>query len=173
MLSPTQVKQYRALQEQASTYLDLVCSVCDLSDDAVRVAAAHVQQIKLMVSHIPAYSADKIVLLITVICIFVSQIEERMSNAQELSEGWREIKEQKQELHNFFQDVEQQLLSFSRRPAELETKIAQNMVSQVKVGNIILSMGNNVVYLFIKIFCSSFCHLVDGVLGLKTFPLTV
>lgn len=60
-----------------------------------------------------------------------------MSNAQELSEGWREIKEQKQELTNFFQDVEQQLLSFSRRPAELETKIAQNMLSQVKVGNIL------------------------------------
>lgn len=62
-----------------------------------------------------------------------------MSNAQELSEGWREIKEQKQELNNFFQDVEQQLLSFSRRPAELETKIAQNMLSQVKVANILMS----------------------------------
>jgi len=43
------VKHYRALQEQASTYLDLVCSVCDLSDDAVRVAAAEVQRIKLTV----------------------------------------------------------------------------------------------------------------------------
>lgn len=45
-----QVKHYRALQEQASTYLDLVCSVCDLSHDAVRAAAAEVQQIKLLVS---------------------------------------------------------------------------------------------------------------------------
>lgn len=69
-----------------------------------------------------------------------------MSNAQELSEGWREIKEQKQELNNFFQDVEQQLLSFSRRPAELETKIAQNMLSQVKVANILMSALNNVVF---------------------------
>ena len=43
------MKHYRALQEQASTYLDLVCSVCDLSDDAVRVAAAEVQRIKLTV----------------------------------------------------------------------------------------------------------------------------
>uniref|UniRef100_A0A1A8H4I9 Spectrin repeat containing, nuclear envelope 1b n=1 Tax=Nothobranchius korthausae TaxID=1143690 RepID=A0A1A8H4I9_9TELE len=102
-----QVKHYRALQEQASTYLDLVCSVCDLSHDAVRVAAAEVQQIKLT-------------------------IEERMSNAQELSEGWREIKEQKQDLTSLFQDMEQQLLSLSRRPAELETKIAQNMLFQVK-----------------------------------------
>lgn len=58
-LSPTQVKHYRALQEQASTYLDLVCSVCDLSDDAVRVAAAQVQQIKIMVSHFPAYSLQE------------------------------------------------------------------------------------------------------------------
>uniref|UniRef100_UPI0037E92F69 nesprin-1 isoform X2 n=1 Tax=Semicossyphus pulcher TaxID=241346 RepID=UPI0037E92F69 len=53
-----------------------------------------------------------------------------MSSAQELSEGWREIKDQKQDLSSLFQDMEQQLLSFSRRPAELETKIAQNMLSQ-------------------------------------------
>lgn len=59
-----------------------------------------------------------------------------MANAQRLSEGWREIKEQKQDLNNLFQDVEQQLLSFSRRPAELETKIAQNMLSQVKVATL-------------------------------------
>ncbi|XP_032356678.1 nesprin-1 isoform X1 [Etheostoma spectabile] len=102
-----QVKHNRALQEQASTYLDLVCSVCDLSDDAVRVTAAQVQQVKLT-------------------------IEERMSSAQELAEGWREIKEQKQDLSSLFQDMEQQLLSLSRRPAELETKIAQNMLSQAK-----------------------------------------
>lgn len=63
------------------------------------------------------------------------QIEERMSRSQELSEGWREIKEQKQDLSSLFQDMEQQLLSFSRRPAELETKIAQNMLSQAKVGH--------------------------------------
>ncbi|XP_061651777.1 nesprin-1 isoform X12 [Phyllopteryx taeniolatus] len=102
-----QVKHYRALQEQASTYLDLVCSVCDLSDDAVRVTAAEVQRVKIT-------------------------IEERMSSAQELSEGWREIKEQKQDLTSQFQDMDQQLLSLSRRPAELETKIAQNMLSQAK-----------------------------------------
>ncbi|MED6238399.1 hypothetical protein ATANTOWER_020000, partial [Ataeniobius toweri] len=101
------VKHYRALQEQASTYLELVCSVCDLSHDAVRVAAAEVQQIKLT-------------------------IEERMSNAHELSESWREIKDQKQDLTSLFQDMEQQLLSLSRRPAELETKIAQNMLLQAK-----------------------------------------
>lgn len=56
-----------------------------------------------------------------------------MSNVQELSEVWREIKEQKQDLTSLFQDMEQQLLSFSRRPAELETKIAQNMLTQTKV----------------------------------------
>lgn len=56
-----------------------------------------------------------------------------MSRAQELSEGWRELKEQKQDLTSVFQDMKQQLLSFSRRPAELETKIAQNMLSQAKV----------------------------------------
>ncbi|KAJ0008744.1 hypothetical protein NQD34_016159 [Periophthalmus magnuspinnatus] len=102
-----QVKHYRALQEQASTYLDLVCSVCDLSDDSVRVTAAEVQQVKLT-------------------------IEERMSRSQELSEGWRQIRDQKQDLTALFQDLEQQLLSLSRRPAELEIKIAQNMLSQAK-----------------------------------------
>lgn len=80
-----------------------------------------------------------------------------MSNAQELYEGWREIKEQKQELNNFFQDVEQQLFSFSRRPAELETKIAQNMLSQVKVAIILVSALNNIGFFFcLKIFSSSF-----------------
>lgn len=69
------------------------------------------------------------------------QIEERMSSAQELSEGWREIKDQKQDLSSLFQDMEQQLLSFSRRPAELETKIAQNMLSQAKVGNSIITIN--------------------------------
>lgn len=63
-----------------------------------------------------------------------------MSSAQELSEGWREIKEQKQDLTSLFQDMEQQLLSLSRRPAELETKIAQNMLSQAKVGNSIIAI---------------------------------
>ncbi|XP_052352542.1 nesprin-1-like isoform X4 [Oncorhynchus keta] len=102
-----QVKHYRALQEQASTYLDLVCSVCDLSDDAVRSTTAEVQQVK-------------------------HTMEERMLSSQELCEGWREIKEQKQELSDQFQDMEQQLLSLSRRPAELETKIALNMLTQAK-----------------------------------------
>lgn len=75
------------------------------------------------------------------------QIEERMSSAQELSEGWREIKEQKQDLSSLFQDMEQQLLSLSRRPAELETKIAQNMLSQAKVGNTILLYSTSAVQL--------------------------
>lgn len=44
-----QVKQERALQEQASTYLQLVCSACDLSEKRVRDTAASVQQIKLQV----------------------------------------------------------------------------------------------------------------------------
>ncbi|KAG1946578.1 nesprin-1 [Pimephales promelas] len=102
-----QVKHFRALQEQASTYLDLVCSVCDLSDESVRATAAKIQQTKTM-------------------------IEERMTISQELSDSWREIKEQKQELATLFQDMEQQLQSLSRRPAELELKIAQNMLDQAK-----------------------------------------
>lgn len=44
-----QVKQERALQEQASTYLQLVCSACDLAEPRVREAAGAIQQIKLQV----------------------------------------------------------------------------------------------------------------------------
>ncbi|KAG2468780.1 SYNE1 protein, partial [Polypterus senegalus] len=102
-----QVKHYRALQEQASTYLDLVCSMCDLSDEDVRKTAADIQQIKQMV-------------------------DERMARAQELAKGWQDIKQQKAELTSHFQDVEQQLQSLSRRPAELELKIAHNMLLQVQ-----------------------------------------
>lgn len=45
-----QMKQDRTLQEQASTYLQLVCSTCDLSDEKVRETAAGIQQVKLQVS---------------------------------------------------------------------------------------------------------------------------
>lgn len=41
-----QVKRFRALQEQANTYLDLLCSMCDLSDAAVKSTAADIQQTK-------------------------------------------------------------------------------------------------------------------------------
>lgn len=59
-----------------------------------------------------------------------------MSSTQQLSEGWRELKEQKQDLSSFFQDSEQQLLSLCRRPAELELKIAQNVLAQAEVGSV-------------------------------------
>lgn len=41
-----QVKHFRALQEQANTYLDLLCSMCDLSDATVKSTAADIQQTK-------------------------------------------------------------------------------------------------------------------------------
>lgn len=44
-----QVKHFRALQEQANTYLDLLCSMCDLSDATVKSTAADIQQTKQMV----------------------------------------------------------------------------------------------------------------------------
>lgn len=44
------MKQDRTLQEQASTYLQLVCSTCDLSDEKVQETAAEIQQVKLQVS---------------------------------------------------------------------------------------------------------------------------
>ncbi|XP_027896443.1 nesprin-1 isoform X8 [Xiphophorus couchianus] len=102
-----QVKQERALQEQASTYLQLVCSACDLSEPRVREAAAAIQQIKL-------------------------QIEERMLLCEEMADNWREIEEQKMDLETQLRETEQQLQSLIRRPAELEPKIAQNQLDKAQ-----------------------------------------
>lgn len=63
--------------------------------------------------------------------------------AQELSEGWREILDQKQELASLFQDMEQQLQGLTRRPAELEPKIAQNMLDQARVRSSLLSANRS------------------------------
>ncbi|GCC32670.1 hypothetical protein chiPu_0011134 [Chiloscyllium punctatum] len=102
-----QVKHYRALQEQASTYLELLCSMCDLSDDTVKIAAADIQHTK-------------------------QAIEQRLVRSQELALGWEEVKRQKAELGACFLETEQQLHSLKRRPAELELKIAQKQVAQVQ-----------------------------------------
>lgn len=47
-----QLKQERALQEQASTYLQLICSTCDLTDEKVRETAADIQQVKIQVIYL-------------------------------------------------------------------------------------------------------------------------
>lgn len=54
--------------------------------------------------------------------------------AQNLTQGWEEIKNLKAELWIYLQDADQQLQNMKRRHAELEINIAQNMVLQVKVG---------------------------------------
>ncbi|XP_009975913.1 PREDICTED: nesprin-1-like, partial [Tauraco erythrolophus] len=102
-----QVKHFRALQEQANTYLDLLCSMCDLSDATVKSTATDIQQTK-------------------------QTIEEQIMQSQYLAQGWEEIKQMKAELWIYFQDADQQLQNLKRRRAELELNIAQNMVLQVK-----------------------------------------
>ncbi|KAM6459267.1 nesprin-1-like [Liasis olivaceus] len=102
-----QVKHFRALQEQANTYLDLLCSMGDLSDSKVKNAATDIQVAK-------------------------QTIEDRIMNSQYLAQGWEEIKQMKEELWIYFQDAEQQLQNIKRRGAELELNIAHNMVLQVK-----------------------------------------
>ena len=44
-----QVKHERALGEQANTYLQLLCSTCDLSEPRVRNTAGSIQEVKLQV----------------------------------------------------------------------------------------------------------------------------
>uniref|UniRef100_UPI00398E76DD nesprin-1 n=1 Tax=Pristiophorus japonicus TaxID=55135 RepID=UPI00398E76DD len=102
-----QVKYYRALQEQASTYLELLCSMCDLSDDTVKKVAADIQRTK-------------------------QTIEQHLVRSQELALGWEEIKRHKVELSACFLDTEQQLQSLKRRPAEMELKIIQKQLGQVQ-----------------------------------------
>ncbi|KFQ93584.1 Nesprin-1, partial [Nipponia nippon] len=102
-----QVKHFRALQEQANTYLDLLCSMCDLSDATVKSTATDIQQTK-------------------------QTIEQQIMHSQYLAQGWEEIKQMKAELWIYFQDADQQLQNLKRRRAELELNIAQNMVLQVK-----------------------------------------
>ncbi|KAG7239212.1 hypothetical protein INR49_029965 [Caranx melampygus] len=102
-----QVKQERTLQEQASTYLQLVCSTCDLSEPRVRETAAAIQQVKL-------------------------QNEERMLLCEEVADSWRDIEEQKADLEVQLRETEQQLQNLIRRPAELEPKIAQNQLDKAQ-----------------------------------------
>ncbi|XP_016071417.1 PREDICTED: nesprin-1 [Miniopterus natalensis] len=102
-----QVKHFRALQKQARTYLDLLCSMCDLSNSSVKTTAKDIQQTEQM-------------------------IEQRLAQAQDLTQGWEEVKHMKAELWIYLQDADQQLQNMKRRHSELELNIAQNMVSQVK-----------------------------------------
>ncbi|XP_077366762.1 nesprin-1 isoform X9 [Festucalex cinctus] len=102
-----QVKQERALQEQASTYLQLVCSSCDLSLLPVQEVATAVQQVKL-------------------------QIEERMLLCEEVTENWRGVEERKAELEVRLRETEQQLENLIRCPAELEPRIAQNQLDKAQ-----------------------------------------
>lgn len=58
-----------------------------------------------------------------------------------MTQGWEEIKHLKAELWIYLQDADQQLQNMKRRHAELELNIAQNMVSQVKVGTTVCPRG--------------------------------
>lgn len=56
-----------------------------------------------------------------------------MMVSQDLVNGWEEVKNLKAELQAYFQEAGQQIQNMKRRRAELEIKLAQNMVSQLKV----------------------------------------
>ncbi|CAL8394133.1 unnamed protein product, partial [Arctogadus glacialis] len=102
-----QVKQERALQEQASTYLHLVCSTCDLTEQRVREAANAIQEVKL-------------------------QVEDRMLMCEEVADSWREVEEQQADLKVQLREMDQHRQSLARRPAELEPKIAQNQLDKAQ-----------------------------------------
>ncbi|XP_061667964.1 nesprin-1 isoform X8 [Syngnathoides biaculeatus] len=101
------VKQERTLQEQANTYLQLVCASCDLSLPQVQDVATAVQQVKL-------------------------QIEERMLLCEEVAESWRSVEEHKADLEVRLRETEQQFENLVRCPAELEPRIAQNQLDKAQ-----------------------------------------
>ncbi|CAB1447010.1 unnamed protein product, partial [Pleuronectes platessa] len=102
-----QVKHERALGEQANTYLQLLCSTCDLSEPRVRKTAGSIQEVKL-------------------------QNEDRMLLFEEVADSWRDVEEQKADLEIQLRETEQQLQTLIRRPAELEPKIAQNQLDKAQ-----------------------------------------
>ncbi|XP_062858462.1 nesprin-1 isoform X4 [Trichomycterus rosablanca] len=103
----TQLKQERTLQEQASTYLQLMFSTCDLSDEKVQETAADIQQVKI-------------------------QAEERTLEFQDLTDSWREIENLHTDLESRLREAEQFLQNMLRRPAELEPKVCQNQLDQAQ-----------------------------------------
>lgn len=140
------MKQERALQEQASTYLQLVCSACDLAELRVREVAASIQQIKLQVSSLIRnilQSLRQLVLILKLDTLPLKQlllyslsffqIEERMLLCEEVADSWRDMEEQKADLETQLRETEQQLQNLIRRPAELEPKIAQNQLDKAQV----------------------------------------
>ncbi|XP_019750512.1 nesprin-1 isoform X11 [Hippocampus comes] len=102
-----QVKQERALQEQASTYLQLVCSSCDLSLLPVQEVATAIQQVKL-------------------------QIDERRLLCEKITDSWRGVEEHKTDLEVQLRETEQQLENLIRCPSELEPRIAQNQLDKAQ-----------------------------------------
>lgn len=52
---------------------------------------------------------------------------------EELANNWRDIEEQKAELEVQLRETEQQLENLIRGPAELEPRIAQNLLDRAQV----------------------------------------
>ncbi|KAG5277590.1 hypothetical protein AALO_G00119370 [Alosa alosa] len=103
----SQVQQHKALEEQAGTYLQMVCSSCDLSDEAVRETATKIQRVRL-------------------------QVEERLRGSQRVADEWREVGEQRDELDSRLRDTERRLHSLARSPAQLEPRTTHNLLDQAQ-----------------------------------------
>uniref|UniRef100_A0A8C7FND7 Spectrin repeat containing nuclear envelope protein 1 n=1 Tax=Oncorhynchus kisutch TaxID=8019 RepID=A0A8C7FND7_ONCKI len=86
-----QVKHERTLQEQASTYLQLVCSTCDLSEQRVRETAQDIQQVKLQVSTSQygslATATDCIGNVLTLVSEFLQQLRVKQVDVTQLREA--------------------------------------------------------------------------------------
>lgn len=127
-----QVKQQRARQEQASTYLQLVCSSCDLALLTVRETAGAIQQVKLQVGSLQEVKTVNAQVCCASLSFFV-KTEEYMLLCEEVADSWRDVEEQKADLEAQLKDTEQQLQILIRRPAELEPRIAQNQLDKAQV----------------------------------------
>lgn len=64
---------------------------------------------------------------------FHVQIEERMLLCEEVANNWRDVEEQKADMEVQLRETEQQLENLIRGPAELEPRIAQNLLDKAQV----------------------------------------
>lgn len=66
------------------------------------------------------------------LCFHV-QVEERMLLCEDEANAWRDIEEQKLDLEVQLRETEQHLENLIRGPAELEPRIAQNLLDKAQV----------------------------------------
>lgn len=94
---------------------------------------------------------------------------------EEVADSWRDIEEQKSDLETQLIETEQQLQNLTRRPAELEPKIAQNQLDKAQVRFYYFTFFTFFFYIFLHLhFSKSFllAKIIQFELLLRIIPET-